>query len=233
MCYVNGGEEMGDLEKCQITIGYHFNNVDLLKEAFTHTSYAYEQHVKSNERLEYLGDSILEFVISEYLFSNYHNLSEGEMTKVRANVVCEDSLFEVANRHDFSDFLFLGKSEKNSHNSKKAILADSVEAVIAAIFLDSNIENSKKFIIENLKDTVEIASKNVGMKDFKTVLQEKLQVHGEVKIEYKVIKEEGPDHDKFFMVEVSCDGKKLAQGSGHSKKIAEMNAAKIALEKMK
>lgn len=221
-----------NLEKCEKSIGYIFKNKNLLKEAFTHTSYAYENKVVSNERLEYLGDSILEFVISEYLFLEYRRLSEGEMTKVRANVVCEDSLYKIAMRHDFSDFLYLGKSEKHSQNSKKAILADSVEAVIAAIFLDSNMENAKKFVIDNLKDFVEISSKNVGMKDYKTVLQEKLQINGEVKIQYEVIREEGPDHDKTFIVEVLCDGNVLAQGSGKSKKHAEMEAARLALQKM-
>lgn len=221
---------MMNFNECEKSIGYTFKNKLLLTEAFTHTSYAYENKVKSNERLEYLGDSILEFVISEYLFLKYTNLSEGEMTKVRANVVCEDSLFEIAKRHNFSDFLYLGRSEQHSQNSKKAILADSVEAVIAAIFLDSNLENSKKFILENLKDTVEVASKNVGMKDYKTVLQEKLQVHGEVKIQYEVIAEEGPDHDKTFIVNVSCNGKVLATGKGKNKKNAEMEAAKSALQ---
>ena len=219
-----------NFEICENNIGYSFKNKNLLKEALTHTSYAYENKVKSNERLEYLGDSILEFVISEYLFLKYNNLSEEEMTKVRANVVCEDSLYEIAKRHNFSDFLLLGKSEKHSQNSKKAIMADSVEAVIAAIFLDSDVEYAKKFIIDNLKDFVEIASKNVGMKDYKTVLQEKLQVHGEVKIKYVVLKEEGPDHDKTFIVEVSCDDKFLATGKGKNKKHAEMEAAKNALQ---
>lgn len=221
-----------NLNDCEKNIGYSFKNKLLLREALTHTSYAYENKVNSNERLEYLGDSILEFVISEYLFLEYKHLSEGEMTKVRANVVCEDSLFEIATKHNFSDFLFLGKSEKHSQNSKKALMADSVEAVIAAIFLDSNLENSKKFIIENLKDTVEVASKNVGMKDYKTVLQEKLQVNGEVRIQYNVIGEEGPDHDKTFIVEVSCDDKILAEGKGKNKKHAEMEAAKVALQKI-
>ncbi len=221
-----------DLEKCEANIEYTFNNKELLKEALTHTSYAYENKVKSNERLEYLGDSILEFVISEYLFLKYGKLSEGEMTKVRANVVCEDSLYEIAKRHNFSDFLFLGKSEKHSQNSKKALMADSVEAVIAGIFLDSDLEHAKKFILDNLSETVEIASKHVGMKDYKTVLQEKLQANGEVKIQYCVIKEEGPDHNKTFVVEVSCDGKVLATGKGKNKKHAEMEAARTALQSL-
>ena len=219
-----------DFKAFEKNIGYTFNNKKLLEEALTHTSYAYENKTKSNERLEYLGDSILEFIMSEYLFLNYNNLSEGEMTKVRANVVCEDSLYEVAKKHNFSDFLFLGKSEINSQNSKKAIMADSVEAVIAAIFLDSNLENAKKFIIDNLKDSAQSASEHVGMKDYKTVLQEKLQVNGEVKIQYEVIAEDGPDHDKTFVVEVTCNGQALAIGRGKNKKNAEMEAAKSALE---
>ena len=221
-----------DLRECEKSIGYEFKNKKLLEEALTHTSFAYENKTKSNERLEYLGDSILEFVMSEYLFLNYDNLSEGEMTKVRANVVCEESLYEVAKRHNFSDLLFLGKSEINSQNSKKALMADSVEAVIAAIFLDSNLSQAKRFIIENLKDAVEVASKNVGMKDYKTVLQEKLQVNGEVKIQYEVIAEDGPDHDKTFVVEVTWNGKALAIGRGKNKKNAEMEAAKSALENL-
>ena len=212
--------------------GYTFKNKELLKTALTHTSYAYEQKCKSNERLEYLGDSILEFISSEYLFKNYENLSEGEMTKVRSYAVCENGLYEVALKHNFSDFLYLGKSERSEKNKKKAILADSVEAVIAAIYLDSGIEEARKFIIENIKDLIEYASHNVGLKDYKTVLQEKLQVNGDIKIEYKIIGESGPDHDKTFVAEVDCEGKKLAEGKGRSKKAAEMEAAKKALENL-
>ena len=219
-----------DLTLFEKNIGYSFKNQMLLKTALTHTSYAYEHKVKSNERLEYLGDSILEFVSSEYLFENFQKLSEGEMTKVRASAVCEDSLYEIAKEHNFSDFLYLGKSEKAVNTNKKAILADSVEAVIAAIYLDSNIEEAKKFILKNIKENIEEASHNVGLKDYKTVLQEKLQVSGDVKIIYTIINETGPDHDKTFTAEVECDGKKLASGKGKSKKAAEMEAARKALE---
>lgn len=221
-----------DLKKFEEIIGYTFKDKNLLKNALTHTSYAYEFEVKSNERLEYLGDSILEFVSSEWLFKNYKNLTEGEMTKVRATAVCENSLFEIAKRHNFSDFLFLGKSEKANHNIKKAILADSVEAVIAAIYLDSGLEPAKKFILDNLKEVIENASHHVGDKDYKTVFQEKLQVHGDIKIVYTIVKEEGPDHDKLFTAKVEVDGKELAQGKGRSKKLAEMEAARIALGKI-
>lgn len=221
-------------EKIEENIGYTFKDKNLLKTALTHTSYANVHGVESNEKLEYLGDSILEFITSKYLFNNYKNLKEGEMTKVRATVVCEQSLYEVATRLDFSEFLITGKGEKSSGGVRnKAILADSVEAVIAAIFLDSNIENAEKFIIENLKKSIEAESKHVGIKDYKTVLQEKLQEHGNVKIEYEIILEKGPDHDKYFVAQVCCDGKILAKGSGKSKKNAEMQAAKAALEDLK
>jgi len=211
-------------------IGYEFKNKDLLDEAMTHTSYANENNVKSNEKLEFLGDSILEFISSEYLYINYPELQEGELTKVRATVVCEDSLYQVAKKHGFQDSIRVGHSERKSNgNEKPAILADSVEALIAAIYFDGGLEPAKKFIIDNLKQAMEEASKNVGVKDFKTVLQEKLQEHGEVHIEYKIIGESGPDHDKIFISEVTVDGKVLATGEGKNKKQAEMEAARKAL----
>jgi len=222
-----------NIEKLEKDISYTFKNKELLKNALTHTSYAYEHKVESNEKLEFLGDSILEFVSSEYMYLKYKNLKEGEMTKVRATVVCEESLYKIACKHNFSDFLILGKSEVISGgNQRPAILADSVEAVIAAIYIDGGLEPAKKFIIENLKDEIESATKNVGKKDYKTVLQEELQKNGDVKIEYEILKETGPDHDKTFEAQVSLNGKALAQGKGKSKKEAEMQAAKKVLENM-
>ena len=222
------------LEKLEQEIGYTFKNKELIETALTHTSYAYEHNKESNEKLEYLGDSILEFISSKYLFNTYKNLREGEMTKVRAAVVCEKSLHKIALMHNFSDFLYLGKSERVSGGSTRpTILADSVEAVIAAMYLDGGLEPVEKFIIENLKDDIEIATKHVGDKDYKTVLQEKLQENGEVKIEYEIIKETGPDHDKTFVAEVKCNGEILDMGEGKSKKEAQMEAAKKALEKLK
>ena len=219
-----------NLEILEKNIGYTFKNKNLLKNALTHTSYAYENHVDSNEKLEFLGDSILEFISSKYLYATYPKLKEGEMTKVRATIVCEDSLYKIAKKHNFSDFLFLGKSELASHQEvRKAIMADSVEAIIAAIYFDAGLEEAERFIIENLKKEAEIASKSVGQKDYKTVLQEKLQEHGVVNIKYEIIKEEGPDHDKLFTAKVSLNGKDLAIGEGKSKKLAEMEAAKNAL----
>lgn len=220
-----------DLSILEESIGYKFKNIDLLKNALTHTSYANEHHIDSNEKLEFLGDSILEFISSKYIYNNYSNLKEGEMTKVRADVVCEKSLHKVALKHNFSDFLYLGKSQIMSGDTKRpAILADSVEAVIAAIYFDSGLDEAEKFIVENLKEEIKIASQNVGMKDYKTVLQEKLQIHGDVDIKYIILEEKGPDHDKTFVAKVSCNGKDLAIGEGKNKKAAEMDAARIALQ---
>ena len=222
-----------ELKKFEKQIGYEFKNKELLVKALTHTSYAYENNVESNEKLEFLGDSILEFISSKYLFNNYNNLKEGEMTKVRATVVCEESLYKVAVKNNFSDFLNLGKSESsNQANLSKAILADSVEALIAAIYLDSNLENAEKFIIKNLDESIKVASEDVGNKDYKTVLQEKLQVHGNVVIKYSIISETGPDHNKLFESRVECNEKILGTGKGKNKKASEMMAAKNALENL-
>lgn len=226
-------ENTKKLDKLEKNIGYKFKDINLLKNALTHTSYAYEHKVQSNEKLEFLGDSILEFISSKYIYNNYTNLKEGEMTKVRATVVCEDSLYEIAKKHNFSDFLYVGRSEQISKgNKKKAILADSVEAVIAAMYFDSGLEQCQKFIVDNLKEAVEIATKNVGIKDHKTILQEILQVNGNIKIEYNIIKETGPDHNKSFTAEVRVNNKRLATGTGKTKKQAEMNAADKAIKGM-
>ena len=223
-----------EIEDFEENIGYRFKDKNLLKKALTHTSYAYEKKVDSNEKLEFLGDSILEFISSKYLYKNYPKLKEGEMTKVRAEVVCEKSLYKIATKHTFSNYLYLGKSERQMGGNKRpAILADSVEALIAAIYLDGGIENAEKFIIKNLKEEIELSTKNVGIKDYKTVLQEKLQEHGEVQIVYQIINEKGPDHNKTFEANVSLNGKVLAQGEGKSKKEAQMQAAKRALENLK
>ena len=226
-------EQNRDLSALEQNIGYKFKNINLLKNALTHTSYAYEHKIASNEKLEFLGDSILEFLSSIYIYQNYPKLKEGEMTKVRAQVVCEQSLYKIAKMHNFSDFLNLGKSEKLSGGKERpAILADSVEAVIAAMYIDGGLKVAEKFIIENLKNEIELATKHVGQKDYKTVLQEKLQIHGDVKIEYILLNESGPDHDKRFEMEVRCNGKKLAVGTGKSKKLAQMDAAHNAIESL-
>lgn len=211
-------------------IGYNFKNKDLLHVALSHTSYANEtKNAQSNERIEYLGDAVLELISSEYIYKTYPNLPEGEMTKTRAYAVCEDSLAKVANKYDFSEYLLVGKCEAMVNGKyRNSILADAVEAVIGAIFLDAGIEKAKEFILPNIIPQIEDYIKN-GNKDYKTQLQEKLQVHGDVKIEYKLVEEKGPDHEKIFVVEVYCNDKLLGKGEGRSKKEAEMRAAQTAL----
>lgn len=211
-------------------IGYKFKNKDLLHLALSHTSYANEsKNTQSNERIEYLGDAVLELISSEYIYKTYPKMPEGEMTKTRAYAVCENSLAKVANNYSFSDYLLVGKCEiKKDGRYRNSILADAVEAVIGAIFLDSGIDGAKKFILPNIIPQIEEYVKN-GNKDYKTQLQEKLQAHGEVKIDYKLVEEKGPDHDKIFVVEVYCDNKLLGKGQGRSKKEAEMQAAQKAL----
>lgn len=212
-------------------IGYEFKNKKLLELALTHTSYANQtKGVSSNERIEFLGDAVLEVIASEYIYMTYPQLSEGEMTKTRAYSVCEDSLAELAKKYDFSSVLRVGKSEhKIDGLYRNSMLADSVEAVMGAIFLDAGIEEVKKFIFPHIQTKVEEFLTR-GSNDYKTRLQEKLQVHGEVKIEYKIVEAVGPEHNKTFSAEVFCNDKLLGKGKGKSKKEAEMEAAKDALK---
>lgn len=222
-----------NLENLEKNLQYKFKDINLLKQALTHSSFAYENKVRSNEKLEFLGDSILEFVSSEYIYKKYPKLTEGEMTKVRASVVCGESLSKVARKNNVGEFLYLGKSEKISGGqNRKAVLEDAVEAIIAAIYLDGGIESAKKFIFDNLEEEIDKATKHVGVKDYKTVLQEILQKNGTVNIEYEITNEQGPDHDKTFYAQVKLDGKVLAKGEGKSKKVAEMHAAQKALQEM-
>lgn len=212
-------------------IGYEFKNKALLTLAITHSSYAHERGSKEyNEKIEYLGDAVLELISSEYIFRTYPKLTEGEMTKARAYAVCEESLAEVANRYGFSDFLRVGKCEsKIEGRYRNSILADSVEAIIGAIYLDSGIEEAKKFILPNIENRLkQFVTK--GNKDYKTQLQEILQVNGDIKIEYKIVDSYGPEHEKIFVSEVYVNGKMYGRGKGKNKKEAEMEAALEAIK---
>lgn len=222
------------MEEIEENIGYTFKNKELLEQALTHTSYANENGIQSNEKLEFMGDSILEFISSKYMYTHFPQLNEGQFSKLRATVVCEDSLYQIALKHNISKYIRVGHSEKIcKKNENASILADSIEAIIAAIYFDGGLDEAEKFILDNLTEPMEIASKNVGVKDYKTVLQEKVQEHKDSHIEYKIIGEKGPDHDKTFTAEVILNGKVLASGEGNSKKHAEMQAAKKALEELK
>jgi len=217
-------------------IQYVFNNRSLLKMALTHKSYAYEKQNPSinsyNERIEFLGDAILEHIISDLLFLQIPEISEGDMTKKRAAIVCESSLSSAFKRIKGHEYIYLGKCEKSSNGKEKdAILADAFEALLGAIYLDAGFDVAKEICLNLLDkeiDTV-LSGKNVNI-DYKTELQEILQKDGNVKIEYVLLKEEGPEHEKVFTVELLFNDKKLGEGLGKSKKQAEQNAAKDAIE---
>lgn len=214
-------------------IGYKFKDKNLLKIALTHSSYAHENgNTEYNEKIEFLGDAVLELISSEYIFSTYKKLSEGEMTKARAYAVCEESLASIANRYGFSDFLLVGRCENRINGKyRSSILADSVEAIIGAIYLDSGYEAAKSFILPNLLEKFKEFIVG-GNNDYKTQLQEILQSNGDVKIEYIIVDSMGPEHNKTFVAEVYCEGKLLGTGKGKNKKEAEMYAAKDAIDKM-
>ncbi|HZK02242.1 MAG TPA: ribonuclease III, partial [Anaerovoracaceae bacterium] len=189
------------------------------------------KHIHNNERLEFLGDSVLSTVVSEYVYLKYNNLPEGELTKVRANVVCESSLAHQAKSIDLGRYLLLGRGEEvTGGRDRISILADTFEAVIGALYLDGGIETARKFILNMLEDSIKLASTGGLFRDYKTDLQELLQSRFDDKISYRVIKEIGPDHDKTFEVEVVLGDKVLGKGRGKSKKEAEQNAAKKALD---
>lgn len=215
-------------------LGYEFKNSDLLHEALSHSSYANEnkKHRNSNERLEFLGDSVLSIVVSEYLFSNYKNLPEGELTKIRASLVCESSLFEFAQRIKLGEYILLGKGEENTGGRERpSILADAFEAVIAAIYLDGGYEPAKKHILRFIPENIK-SHGDVGFNDFKTILQEIIQKNPEEHVTYSLESESGPDHAKEFTVVVNLNSNIIGRGTGKSKKQAEQQAAKSALELM-
>ena len=226
------------LNEVQDKIGYIYNDVSLLKEALTHSSYANEHRVdniKDNERLEFLGDAILDLIISEYLFKKHPKMPEGDLSKLRASIVCEASLAQVAKEMNFGDYILLGKGEEMTGGRERAsILADGFEALTGALFIDGGFESAKKFLTETLVKKVEkVKSLEDIYTDYKTLLQECVQKHSSNPISYKVVAEEGPDHDKHFKVEVCHDENCLGTGTGKSKKEAEQDAAKSALNNYK
>lgn len=209
--------------------GILINNEKLFTEAFTHTSYANEHHTSSYERLEYLGDAILEFLMSEYLYKNTE-CEEGEMTKLRAQYVCEDALYAYSLKLKLNEELLLGHGEEeNGGRMRKAIVADIFESFIGALFLDQGIDTVKKFFYDNVIPMIE--RKEITFdQDYKSLLQELVQTDRR-SLEYVVVDEEGPSHNKTFTVVVKIDGVVLGKGIAHSKKEAEQNAAHDALKK--
>jgi len=216
-------------------IGYKFSNVSLLDNALIHTSYVNENKTTpkvSNERLEFLGDAVLELVTSYYIFENFPELSEGEMTKLRAGVVCEPSLADCARKINLGEYIKMGKGEiANGGARRDSVLSDAYEAVIGAIYLDGGYNSARDFILTALKEDIHSQKGLRWIADCKTHLQEQLQKNSQAPIEYYVVKEEGPEHEKIFTVELAHEGKVMAQGSGRNKKEAEQNAARSAIEK--
>ena len=221
-----------NLKSFQEIIDYKFNNEDLLLTALTHSSYANESGGLFNERLEFLGDSVLGMITAEYFFSQRRNVPEGELTKLRAATVCEKSLFGFAKEIDLGSYIRLGKGEMNTGGRERpSILSDAFEAVIAAIYLDGGMEEAKKFVLRFVKQAVS-QKNNTAFKDYKTILQEIIQRNPEERLEYVLVGESGPAHDKVFEVEIHLNSNCIGKGKGHSKKLAEQAAAGEALKLM-
>ena len=222
------------IKDLEAAIGYHFENISLLQNALAHSSYANERwhnSLKSNERLEFLGDSILGMVTAEYLYRNYPNRLEGDLTRMRADMVCERALAKVAEQMNLGEYLLLGNGEEQGGGrSRDSILADAVESVIAACFLDGGMEPARalieRFVLQNVPD------KKLHNADYKTALQELVQKKKDQVLTYTLVGESGPDHDKKFDVQVRLNGTVVGCGSGSSKKRAEQAAARATIEKL-
>lgn len=217
-------------------INYSFKNKALLREALTHSSYANEhkkQHFKYNERLEFLGDAVLSISVSDYIFKNCPELPEGDLTKLRASLVCEKSLFIFAKQINLGDYIFLSNGERRGGGAERpSIVSDAFEAVIAAIYLDGGMEEAKKFVLSFVVPEIKNHTAGKAFKDYKTKLQEIIQRNPGEKLNYVLVDESGPDHNKHFVVEVHLNSNVIGKGGGRSKKEAEQQAAREALELM-
>ncbi len=223
-------DHMNELKELERILGYEFKNRELLLTALTHRSYANENRgagAVCNERLEFLGDSILGMSVARYLYKEFPNMPEGEMTRLRAELVCERSLFEASKKIRLGDFIRLGKGEESGNGrSRPSILADAVEAIIAALYLDGGKDHVHAFILKFILSSLDEKNK---LRDYKTALQELIQRKSGNQLSYNIISESGPDHCKQFEAEVLLNGARIGVGSGKSKKEAEQEAAKNAL----
>ncbi|MBE7001578.1 MAG: ribonuclease III [Ruminococcaceae bacterium] len=222
---------MKDLEAA---IGYKFKNITHLQRALTHSSYANEHwhdSLKSNERLEFLGDSVLGMVVAEFLFRSFPDRLEGDLTRMRADMVCEKSLAQIAQQLDLGKYLLLGHGEEqNGGRQRPSILSDAVEAVLAACFMDGGMAAAESFIRKFV--LCKVPETKLHNEDYKTALQELVQQKKDQQISYQPVEEFGPDHDKTFVVEVKLNGAVVGKGKGSSKKRAEQDAARLAIEKL-
>lgn len=222
---------MNNIKELEKLIDYKFKDENLLLEALIHSSYANEnKNVKFNERLEFLGDSVLSLVITSFLFRNLPKEKEGVLSKTRATIVCEKSLRDASENFNLKKFLLIGKGEETSGGREKdSIIADAFEALIGAIYIDSGLKEAEKFIFKYMKDIVSLGLKGELFSDYKTKLQELLQKNKVLNIKYIVINEQGPSHNKLFTVALFVNERKVSVGVGKSKKEAEQMAAKEAL----
>lgn len=224
-----------DLKKLQTKVGITFNKVQLLKQAFTHSSYVNEHRIhsqKNNERLEFLGDAVLELLVSDFLFHAYPDIPEGELTKFRASIVCEPSLVKYAEDLDLGSYIMLGKGEElTGGRTRPALLADLFESFVGALYLDQGIDKVKHFLIEHMFSKISFDGK-LQIIDYKTRLQEYCQQHNLGAIEYRIVDERGPAHEREFVSDVYMDETFFGQGAGRSKKESEQQAAAQALEKL-
>ena len=217
-------------------LGVTFHDIALLDQALTHTSYANEskRNTAHNERLEFLGDAVLELASSTYLYEHFPEMPEGELTKTRASIVCSTTLAKLATGLHLGDYLLLGRGEEmGGGRTRQTNLEDVFEAVIGAVYLDQGWEAAQAYVVRQLRGEFENAEHGAILKDYKTILQEIVQENGTQPVEYNLIKEEGPDHNKCFTVEVIVNSKVMGQGFGHTKKAAEQAAAYQAICSMK
>ncbi len=228
-------ERKAELTIFQKYAGIKFKNLLLLNLAFSHRSYANEisEDVANNEKLEFLGDSVLGLAVAEYLYVSLPSKAEGDLAKIKSFVVSEDSLSEIAKHIKIDNFILIGKGEEYSGGrSKKALLADALEAVIGAYFIDSGFKAARKFILKYLVPEITKVLEDKHKKDYKTLLQEYVQKRFKSYPKYSIQKKTGPDHDKTFWMEVAVGNKKYGPGKGKNKKEAEQNAARVAYEKL-
>lgn len=228
-------DEESKIKELEARIGYHFRERDLVREALTHSSYANERNIrkiKCNERLEFLGDAVLEQTSSIFLFRQYPNVPEGQLSKMRASLVCESALAVAAEKIGLGDFIFLGKGERANGGSKKpSVVSDAMEALIGALYLDGGEKAANNFILQYILTAIQ--EKEKAFMDYKSELQELVQAGNYGTIRYQVTGESGPEHEKEFEVELMIDQKKISLGRGRNKKAAEQMAAYEALKKMK
>lgn len=227
-------EMENNLKKLEQTIGYQFTAKSLLEQAMTHSSYANEKHlgkIGCNERLEFLGDAVLELISSDFLYKKFRNNQEGELTKKRASMVCEKSLAYCAREFGLPEFILLGRGEEMMGGRKRdSIVSDALESLIGAMYLDGGFEPAQTFVLKFILNDLE--DKRIFF-DSKTVLQEMVQEGGNHPVEYRLLKEEGPDHSKSFTVEALINGESMGTGTGHTKKAAEQAAALEAIRRIK